>query len=303
MMKKRALFLFFNLIAIASYSQFTSVGTQWHYTQCTSNFPYTCGPVEVNVIGNQVVNGINCSQLQVAPFTCVGFNYLPVYQSNDTIYRYLYNVNTFTMLYDFNASAGDVWDIISNTQNGGPGSQLLDTVQIHIDSTSFILVNGQLRKILYTSYLNPNHKPFIFEGPIIEGIGSLNFLLPQFNGCDPLSTTFRCYQDTVVGLYQPNTLVACDSVIPVGENEIARQVKFSVYPNPFDSNICIHSDNYLTQGYDISVMDAMGKIHKEYKGQFNLNEKALDLSFLPRGVYFLVFKSKNELVQKRIVKI
>jgi hypothetical protein len=207
------------------------------------------------------------------------------------------------MLYDFNAHAGDVWDIISNTQNGGTGSQLLDTVQIAIDSVGLILVNGQQRKIFYTSYANPNHKPFIFDGPIVEGIGSLSFLLPQFNGCDPLSNTFRCYQDSVVGLYQPNPLVACDSVIPVGENEIARQVKFSVYPNPFDSDICIHADNYLTQGYDIAVVDAIGKVHKEIKGKSELNEKTLDLSFLKQGVYFLVFKSKNELVQKRIVKL
>ncbi len=302
-MKKCVFSFIFCLFAWSGYSQFAAQGTQWHYTQCTNNFPYTCGPVEVNVMGQQMVNGINCSQLQIAPFSCVGFNYLPVYQSNDTVYRFLYNVNTFTMLYDFNANAGDVWDIISNTQNGGAGSQLLDTVQILIDSTSFISVNGFQRKILYTSYLNPNHKPFIFEGPIVEGIGSLNFLLPQFNGCDPLSTTFRCYQDSVVGLYQPNTLVVCDSVIPVGENEIARQVKFSVYPNPFDSNICIHADNYLTQGYDITVVDAIGKIHKEFKGRTDLNEKTLDLSFLKQGVYFLVFKSKNELVQKRIVKL
>ncbi len=302
-MKKQLLLLVICSFFFSTKAQFTSLGTQWHYTQCTSTFPYTCGPVQVNVVGQQVLNGITCAQLQIAPFNCVGVNFLPVYQSNDTVYRYLFNVNTFTMLYNFNAQQGDVWDIISNTQNGGAGSQLLDTVQILIDSVGLIAVNGQQRKIFYTSYFNPSHKPFVFDGPIVEGIGSLSFLVPQFTGCDPLSSTFRCYQDTVVGLYQPNQLVDCDSVIPVGENEIDRQVKFSVSPNPFHNSVCLHANDYLTKEYSVSIVDAMGKVHKKFAGTMRLNQSSIDLSCLRQGIYFVIFKSEEQLVQKRIVKL
>jgi hypothetical protein len=284
-------------------AQFAAPGSQWHYTQCTSSFPYSCGPVQVNVVGQTIVNGIPCSNLQIAPFTCVGFNYLPVYQSHDTIYRYLYNVNTFTMLYDFNAQPGDTWNIVSNNQFAPPPAPLIDSVLIHIDSVSTIQINNQTRKIFFISYADPSHVPFSFEGPIVEGIGSLNFLLPQFYNCDPQTTTFRCFQDSVVGLYQPNVLIGCDSVIAVGEDEINRGVKFTVSPNPFTDQLCIHADNYMTKRYAVSIVNAMGVVIKKLEKTYSLNQQQFDLSFLAPGVYFLVVGSDTELVQKKIVKL
>jgi hypothetical protein len=290
-------------LAIVSDAQFAPIGSQWHYTQCTVAFPYTCGPVQVNAIGTTTVNGITSTNLQIAPFTCVGFNYLPVYQSNDTVYRFLYNLNTFTMLYDFNAQPGDTWSIVSNTQFQPPPAPLTDTVLIHVDSVDFISVNGQQRKIIYISYADSSHIPFVFEGPVIEGIGSLNFLLPQFTNCDPQITSFRCYNDSTLGLYQINPMVACDSVLAVGESEIIKGDRITVTPNPFAGKVCIHSDDYLFRQYQIMLINPVGKLVYHSKARVTLNQYMADFENLPSGIYFLILESDKKVLQKKLIKL
>ena len=284
-------------------AQFAPIGAQWHYTQCAVTFPYTCGPVEVNAIGTTVINGITCTNLQIAPFTCVGFNYLPVYQSNDTVYRFLYNLNTFTMLYDFNAQPGDIWNIVSNTINQPPPAPLTDTVRIRVDSVNMVNINNHPRKIFYISYADSSHIPFVFEGPIIEGIGSMNFLLTQFNLCDPQITAFRCYNDSTLGLYQPNTLVDCDSVIVVGESEVIKKDYVSLYPNPFTDQICIHSEDFLYRKYDIKLLNIVGKVVYHSKHRQALDQLTIFPKNLAPGTYYLLLESDKKVLQKRLVKL
>ncbi|HRV52356.1 MAG TPA: T9SS type A sorting domain-containing protein [Bacteroidia bacterium] len=298
-------FIFTLAVCISSVAsaQFAPLGSQWHYTQCTVNFPYTCGPVQVNATGQFTVNGKTCTNLQIAPFTCVGINNIPVYQSNDTVYRFLYNVNTFTMLYDFNAHPGDTWNIVSNTMYQPPPAPLVDSVLVRVDSINYISINGQQRKMFYISYADTTHIPFVFEGPIIEGIGSLNFLFPQFTGCDPQATAFRCYRDSSLGLYQLNSLIDCDSVIAVGESEIIKGDRVMVYPNPFEDKVCIYSDDFLYRNYNLILTNTYGETVYRSTQRQALNQITYNWSFLPKGVYFLTLESDKKILQKRLIKL
>ncbi|MBS1764938.1 MAG: T9SS type A sorting domain-containing protein [Bacteroidetes bacterium] len=291
------------LFSSVASAQFAPLGAQWHYTQCTLSFPYTCGPVQVNATGQVVVNGITCTNLQIAPFTCVGVNYIPVYQSNDTVYRFLYNVNKFTMLYDFNAHAGDTWNIVSNNMYQPPPAPLLDSVLVRVDSVSYITINNQQRKIFYISYADSTHIPFVFEGPVIEGIGSLNFMFPQFVSCSPQATAFRCYRDSSLGIYQLNNLIDCDSVITVGESEIIKGDRVMVYPNPFEDKVCIYSDDFLYRTYKLVLTNTYGEIVYKSMQRQALNQITYDWSFLPKGVYFLTLESDKKILQKRLIKL
>jgi hypothetical protein len=204
------------------------------------------------------------------------------------------------MLYDFSAQAGDVWNIISNKPPGPNGS--IDSVLLQVDSTAFIQINSVTRKILYTSYVTPSSHFFDFDGPIVEGIGSLDYFFPQYGACDPLVSGLRCYDDSIVGHFQPNAAIACDSVISVGIHAIDDEIKFSVYPNPFSNEFKVEGLK-LKVGDAIKIVDVYGKeIYLQTFTSQTLNFKIQTLNF-SQGVYFLEISSENKKATKKLIKL
>lgn len=238
---------------------FPAPGALWYYQQCNTFFPFVCGPAIVQPAGQAIISGQACTEMQIAGSSCLGTTFDYVYESNDTIYHYLPSQLRFTMLYDFNALAGDVWNILNST----PGLPGTDSVLLHVDSTGFIQINSVTRKIIYTSYVNPIGRYFNFEGPMVAGIGSLSYFFPQFNLCDPQTIGLRCYDDSLVGHYQPNMAIACDSVVPVGIHSVDDELKFSVYPNPYNEEFTVYG---LQLGVEnkIQLIDFLGRtvLHK-----------------------------------------
>lgn len=72
---------------------------------------------------------------------------------------------------------------------------------------------------------------------------------------------------------------------------------FSIYPNPFNSNIFIESTNIET--YTIKIHDITGK--KILKTSFN-NKTNIDLSALNSGMYIAVIEGKNKRATHKLIK-
>ena len=75
------------------------------------------------------------------------------------------------------------------------------------------------------------------------------------------------------------------------------EVDFSVYPNPFTSNLDVRSDQKMES---IQVIDITGKIVKTMNTEGNF--ASLDLSNLMNGAYMIVVNSNNSVSTKRIIK-
>ncbi len=286
---------FFHCISIAQ--TFPAPNAYWHYQLCNNFFPYVCGPSVIVPVGPAVISGVNCTQVTIGNSPCLGTPFQYLYQSNDTVYHYLPSQGKFSMLYDFGAQAGDVWNIVSNK----PGLPPIDSVQIHVDSTAFVQINSVTRKIIYTSYATPFHY-FDFNGPMVEGIGSLAYFFPQFGMCDPQVNGLRCYDDSLVGHYQPNMAIACDSVIPVGISTVDDEIKFSVYPNPFKEEFKVSGLKFKV-GDVIKIVDVFGKevFSKSFVSQTsNLKLQTTNLS---QGIYFIEVHSRNKKAIRKIIKL
>jgi hypothetical protein len=86
-----------------------------------------------------------------------------------------------------------------------------------------------------------------------------------------------------------------DELPTVGMNE--EELNFSVYPNPFTSNVDVRSNENMES---IQVVDITGKVVKTMNTDGNF--ASLDLSNLMNGAYTIVINSNNSVSTKRIIK-
>jgi hypothetical protein len=81
----------------------------------------------------------------------------------------------------------------------------------------------------------------------------------------------------------------------VGINEAVLNSKFSIYPNPVNSQINIDSVEKIET---IEIIDLMGKTLEIIITPNN----TIDVSYLTKGVYFLQIQSDKGLVSKKFIK-
>jgi hypothetical protein len=86
-----------------------------------------------------------------------------------------------------------------------------------------------------------------------------------------------------------------DELPTVSLNE--EELNFSVYPNPFTSNVDVRSNENMES---IQVVDITGKVVKTMNTDGNF--ASLDLSNLTNGAYTIVINSNNSVSTKRIIK-
>lgn len=80
------------------------------------------------------------------------------------------------------------------------------------------------------------------------------------------------------------------------QDESAKEVTINVYPNPFTSFINVENAN-ADEHY--KILDSKGKLIEEGKLGYDLK---IDLSSLPKGVYFLNLRREKDIIHKKIVK-
>lgn len=88
----------------------------------------------------------------------------------------------------------------------------------------------------------------------------------------------------------------------VATGTIISPISYSISPNPSNGNMTIHFDHNFDAKIEISVLDLMGKV--VYQAGCNAQQSvALDCSNLSNGVYFLLIKSKGEILGNRKIEI
>jgi len=290
------------LLISDSFSQpFGANNAIWHYHWCSFP-PVYCSPIIITSVPSDTVNGIIYYTVTRNDSLAIDCSLVPspdtVYESNDTVYYYLANTNRYAMLYNWNALPGDTEIIYVDNLSGGE-----DSLMLTIDSISTININGFTKRVFHTTQLQTLPSQFIFGYQIIEDIGSTAFLFPQLAFCDPLTLGLRCYEDTIIGLYQPwQPGSSCDTIIYLGENELNYTSEISILPNPVTDFLSVSFNAAIHKEVFISVFNVFG----EKAGTFSFvpkQELKLSMKENPPGIYFIIINTGGKEEIKKVVKL
>lgn len=291
------LFLLATYTNCFSQGNFAPVGTTWHYDMYSMitqfNYPVVIQSTDTATVGGQLCYKIELTGNMYAGIGAVEHNTFYVYESNDSVYYYVQDNASFSLLYNFNAQVGDTLMLLAD---GYSGTNTVDTMIYTVSSQGSVNINGFSKKIFGMTNLNPFalHE---LEGDVVEDIGSIMFLFPQATLVFPLAGGLRCFQDSIIGLYQTGLVANCNDV--VGINELSSHPQITVQPNPFTSTIKIENNAY-TANTKISIYDIPGRL--VYQTQATGLNTELELSALSKGIYMLKISDANFQVTQKIVK-
>ena len=184
---------------------------------------------------------------------------------------------TFKRIYDFTLEQGETVRLYCNFS---------DEFEEHIvDSTYQVTINGQERKAMM---IRPINTPCGFSGEIIEGIGSVEYLLPRAGFVDPPpGGHLICYKEGT-------------SIYPTGgcENLVSTQSptgnSIEIYPNPTSGII-----NFSNTDFDeVQLISLNGEILMRADGK-----SSIDMSKLANGLYYIRIVTNKQIEQlAKVVK-
>jgi len=209
-------------------------------------------------------------------------------QENKKIYRW--NGNADEMLYDFDLDVGDTL----------PDSPLLYEDDIYVTAIDSILIGEDYRKVfsLSTSMYNQ-----AFD--MIEGVGFIHGFLSGYPDYF-YPETLVCYAlQSVVYYENPNSYGGeCDMFVGIPDND-TQTPQTKIFPNPSDGNITVRIQLDEATEVLIKVFDITGSVLYKDSWRFypGINEKNLNISDLPAGMYFITVIGENGkiLSKKKVV--
>lgn len=304
-MKKKIVFLtvlVFFIVKIYSQQEWASIGTNWYYTLYQD---YEYGYIEIKSMKDTIVENKICKYL-IAEKSVFAFNGQYIKEKVDSFIThqieskiYLFNTNTrsFNLLYDFNPSIGDIWDLSEiwnsyNTMN--TGHYFLDTLncnkgKIIVDSIINISLNGKQLKSIYTSPYN--NSSMGFSGTIIEGIGCMGYMMPIAK-CDQYIDSWYPYPIRCFNSKDFNyswTANNCDYITSIKEIKFITDI--SNYFNITEGSININLElEKISFPVNISIYSLNGiKLLNKYI--YKNNYKIPIKDYLTNGIYLIEIKN------------
>ncbi|MBB6462302.1 leucine-rich repeat protein [Flammeovirga kamogawensis] len=181
-------------------------------------------------------------------------------------------------------------------------------VFLPIELSSFeVTKNGNTNKIEWVTSQEINNSHFIIERSLdqhywekineVNGSGNSNVL-------NKYSTHDFDFVTNASKIYYRLTQVDFDGKMQSWVKEVKNNIvpTISIYPNPVVRSIHIQHEQ-LENNYDYRLMNSLGEVIRFQVQLNNQNEDEIDLSLLPKGIYFLqVMCGKKVIVKKRIIK-
>lgn len=327
-MKKQTHLLFaFLLIYQLGVSQlmFCPPGATWNYAE-KGVVAGIDGIMEFKYTNDVVVNGISCKTIQ-GNFNGIRIGYtgngnaiIPnvvnykIYESNKVVY--LYNGTSFDTVVNFNAAIGDKWRELYRSQSSRCSNKrgyfsVIDTNHITINNLSLkriqaayyqIPINTPTAAVLtYTTYFIER---ILNQGSIFNAYGDLFSYYCAYNTVsENPSFNFLCYHDDAFPTYQSTTR-NCDDLTGVSQSHFQRYGLY-VYPNPTNDMLTLtFESSYNAANCKFRIIDVLG--HEKYSydcGPDLLKINSIDLSSLPKGLYFLqVWQEAKLLATEKVLK-
>ena len=189
-----------------------------------------------------------------------------ILERDGKVYWWNKELEEFTTLYDYNAEAGDEWEIKVGTES----------ILVHVDSVGVFEYEGDIRKMLHISDAGN-----IFNGDIVVGYGHMTSFFPEKlmrRDGDFTINGLRCYWVQDALLYH-NGDEDCDAIYAELHNGINEDGPstgsrtFMVYPNPANNILFVRITNLMGQTL--------------LQGHISAEIQQINISTLPAGMYFI----------------
>jgi hypothetical protein len=306
-LKKKAMKKNFTLIAVlvsflVQGQTWIDSGAKWYY-YWSGNMP---GFDKIEYVGDTIVQNKNIQKLEItsymfAPLELGGelintwYNYQYAYISGDTVF-YLVN-DQFHILYNFAAEIGESWNLGVDTNDFLCGPSIVE-----VQSKGSSIIHGDTLE--WISVITLPGSSVGLAGKIYKRFGATDdYLFPTPRNCDPdmviefFDYTFSCFQDDTFPLLNV-TEKDCDYLLYTQLSEVEQPDKVvSIFPNPSSNKLTIQLLKPNKKINSIQIIDLQGRTLK------SLNQREIDNSDLPNGIYFLWINfENNEKIIKKIIK-
>jgi hypothetical protein len=147
----------------------------------------------------------------------------------------------------------------------------IDQQYYEVAGDNYFIINGQ----------------YIFRGFWVHPVDSIR-LFPEslHSGCSFSNYVFEFYINIIMG---PRFVIGVD--------ELLREGKLSIYPNPFIDKLFIRQNKGI-EFSEISLYDMQGG--QVLKSNINVDITIFDTDRLPAGIYYMTFKENNIEIYKPI---
>ncbi len=206
---------------------------------------------------------------------------------NKKIYIVLTDSTTERILYDFSLQIGDTINSVLHDLANNIASCGVETIYL-IDS---ILISGNY------------HKAFYIQGgcgdmslSFIEGIGSsYGLIFPNVFG--QVESHLSCTK--VNGqTYYPSNTSSCNLTTSI--NSLDNTFAVNIFPNPTTGELNIKIVPSTHSSVSVIIINTLGEIM--FKEKINSTGNKLDISSLPKGLYFIKLNSGENTIIKKIIK-
>ncbi len=298
------------------------VGAKWYYSHGSG------APPELTIIesvGDTIINTNSCRILKTymieermdstwhgywdTLFCPLQFTYL----DSGIVYIFDQSNNDFDILYNFNSMIEDTITVKDSPFPGYcPEPVPSNLFKYFVDSVTDTILNGVLLQKQYISptqnsdwvFINP-YLPYS-NFPIIENIGSTNFLFGIYSGITEGSIIgLRCYHDSILSYkasFWPDT-VPCGHLRPLhnsGLGSIFNLNRIEIYPNPANSKLFIDFKDINDGEYTIEIYSVVGKLQVR-QAATGMNSP-IDIKKLSKGLYLVRVRDSKQTFISKFVK-
>ena len=275
---------------------FAPVGAKWVYNVDHNGSVFY---LEVNSVADTTIQGKSCQKI-IADWNCARSGTLYVHTSQDSVFVYDQNFQTFNPLYIFDAIQGDEWTYNFSINDGG---FYLDSLNFKIDTAWTQSINGEtlrFQKIGGSS---------LWTGDtVVEKFGLMKYLffydnenLPIGLCHDGLASGLRCYSDPNFGSYETGIVDSCYWIYdPTSVAEINNENSLKLWPNPANNELNIQ---FTSTVGELSIYNINGQLVKQINSPNNHNTNIMiDISDLPAGIYNLVGIENEKVLNSKFIK-
>ena len=286
-------------IVYSSAQNFAPIGAEWHFEK---RFAFRGDVDYVKIICNDtiLINGKLCQRLEkINNIIC---NNRPdveyVFSNGDSVFLYDWRLKDFGLMYVFNADLNESWTIKFMGAN-----QILDSINVYVDSISTMNINGHALRALHVTYSqNVNNYEYTSQSTILEKIGDLIYMFNwNANGeliCDgDYPTGINCYSDSQIGFFNWNPMQDCDHVTVSSKESMISPVKMMFREE--DDQLVVHSqeENFM----HLHITNSQGQFLYKSSG-FGVQHQ-VDISHFVSGIYFVQVHDNNKVIlSKSFVK-
>lgn len=154
--------------------------------------PFTHPYIKFSVVGDTLINDEQTKILLEENINLKDTSCSELYMKSDSglVYLFVPELNSFQLIYDFNALPGDTVHVFCR----GPSEN--DTIAVVVDSLSTLEVSEKSLKVQHVHQVRSVDDKYNMNGEIIENIGWTGFMFPLHAWADPpYGGRLRCFQN------------------------------------------------------------------------------------------------------------